>query len=69
MDKYLAVTLIVNGEFKNMRIPSEMVCELAEKLRNEGVCAVHTPKETYSCEGLLVVAKDSKNRFMIFSDK
>jgi hypothetical protein len=66
--KNIAVSLIVDGAFKNVLIPSKMVNELAVKLREEGKYAVHTSKESYVAEGFVVIAKGSNKRLMLFSD-
>ncbi|WP_437830556.1 hypothetical protein ACQRXC_03815 [Niallia taxi] len=64
----IAVSLIVDGAFKNVLIQSEMVNELAHNLRKVGKYAVHTSKESYEAEGFVVIAKGSNKRLMVFAD-
>lgn len=60
------VALIINGEFKTMLISVEMVAALSARLRNEGPCEIHTANGSYICEGIVVTARGSKKKFMIF---
>lgn len=66
--KNIAISLIVDGAFKNVLIPSEMVNELAVNLRKVGKYAVHTSKESYEAEGFVVIAKGLNKRLMVFAD-
>lgn len=63
--KDIAVSLVVDGSFKNVIIPSNMLSELSVKLREEGKYFVHTSKDSYEVEGILVTAKGSKNGLMV----
>lgn len=66
--KNIAISLIVDGAFKNVLIPSDMVIELAHNLRKVGKYAVHTSKENYEAEGFVIIAKGSNKKLMVFSD-
>ncbi len=61
----IAVSLIVEGSFKNVVISKEMLSELAVKLREEGKYFVHTLKGSYQVEGVVITAKGSKNGLMV----
>lgn len=63
--KNIAVSLIVDGKFKNVLIPQEFVGELSVKLREEGKYAVHFADETVMAEGIVVLAIGSKQRVMV----
>ncbi len=67
--KNIAISLIVDGAFKNVLIPSDMVNELALNLRKVGKYTVHTSKESYEAEGFVVIAKGSNKKLMVFSDE
>lgn len=62
----VAVSLIVNGEFKTVVIPREMLGELAVKLREEGKYAVHFAEETVMAEGMVILAKGVNHQLMVF---
>ncbi|GKU81220.1 hypothetical protein NCCP28_06160 [Niallia sp. NCCP-28] len=64
----IAVSLIVDGTFKNLLIPHEMVNELAVKLREEGKYFVHTLNDSYEVEGFVVIGKGSNKKMMVFAD-
>lgn len=66
--KNIAVTVIVQGSFKNVVIPKDMLSELALKLREEGKYFIHTTKESYEIEGVVIPAKGSKYRLMVLPD-
>jgi hypothetical protein len=66
--KNIAVSLVVDGGFKNVLMPPKLLGELALKLREEGKCTVVLMEETVIVEGFIVSAKDSKNSFMILND-
>ncbi len=61
----IAVSLIVDGSFKNVVIPKNMLSELSVKLREEGKYFVHTLKESYEVEGVVIMAKGSKDGLMV----
>lgn len=64
----IAVSLIVDGSFKNVAISQDMLNELAIKLRKEGNCFVHTQKGSYEVEGIVITAKGMKNSLMVLQD-
>ncbi|MGG3734496.1 hypothetical protein ABET14_04730 [Heyndrickxia coagulans] len=64
----IAVSLIVDGGFKNVAISQDMLNELAIKLRKEGKCFVHTQKGSYEVEGIVITAKGVTNSLMVLQD-
>jgi flagellar motor component MotA len=65
----VAVSLIVDGKFKNVVMPKGFISPLANKLREEGKYAVHFAEETVMAEGILILAKGVKHQFMIFPNE
>lgn len=66
--KSIAVSLIVDGAFKNVLIPPELLNELATKLREEGKYTVYTSVDKYDVEGFLIIGKGSNKKLMVFAD-
>ncbi|MCT2342620.1 hypothetical protein M4D71_00610 [Niallia taxi] len=64
----IAGSLIVDGAFKNVLIPPDMLNELATKLREEGKYTVYTSVDKYDVEGFLVIGKGSNKKLMVFAD-
>jgi hypothetical protein len=64
--KNIAVSLVVDGGFKNVLMPPKLLGDLALKLRDEGKCTVVLVEEAIIVEGFVVSAKGSKNSFMVF---
>lgn len=64
----VAVALIVDGALRNVVMPKELLCALAVKLREEGKYMVHFAEESVEAEGIVVLAKGSKNGIMVLSN-
>lgn len=64
----VSVSLIVSGKFKNVVMPKELLSALAVKLREDGEYPVHFAEETVIAEGIVILAKGSKNKLMVFSE-
>jgi hypothetical protein len=63
--KNVAVHLIVEGALMPVRISTNLLSDLSVKLREEGKCPVIFVDKTVIAEGIVVMAKGTKNGIMI----
>jgi hypothetical protein len=61
----VAVHLIVDGALKPVVIPKYLLIDLTVKLREEGKCPVIFADETVIAEGIIIMAKGTKNGIMV----